>query len=87
LPVAVDAAGVKLSKQTLAQPVDVCDPAAALFAAARFLGQNPPEACRRASPGKGISFGHVDIFWQWAKENWRLDKVPRVAAIRIEENP
>ena len=75
LPVAVDATGAKLSKQTLAQPVDTRDPASALFAAARFLGQNPPAACRLASAD----------FWAWAHEHWQLNKVPRVAAIPIEE--
>ncbi|GAB1392125.1 tRNA glutamyl-Q(34) synthetase GluQRS [Rhodocyclaceae bacterium] len=76
LPVAVDAAGAKLSKQTRAQPVDARNPAAALFAAARFLGQNPPPACRLASAD----------FWVWATENWKLDKVPHVAALPIEEH-
>jgi glutamyl-Q tRNA(Asp) synthetase len=74
LPVAVDATGAKLSKQTLAQPVDEHDPAAALCAAIRFLGQNPP--CRLASAD----------FWAWAFESWQLNKVPRVAAIAIEGN-
>ncbi len=77
LPVAVDATGAKLSKQTRAAPVDTRDPAPALFAAARFLGQNPPEECRLAGAD----------FWAWALEHWRLDRVPRVPAIRIEENP
>lgn len=75
LPVAVDVTGAKLSKQTHAAPVDARDPAAALFAAARFLGQNPPRRLAGAD------------FWQWAHENWRLERVPRVPAIRIEENP
>ncbi len=76
LPVAVDATGAKLSKQTLAQPVDTHAPASALFAAARFLGQNPPEECRLASAD----------FWPWAFANWQLNKVPRVAAMPIKEN-
>ncbi|MDP1525400.1 MAG: tRNA glutamyl-Q(34) synthetase GluQRS [Rhodocyclaceae bacterium] len=75
LPVAVDATGAKLSKQTLAAPVDAHDPGRALTAAARFLGQNPP--CRLASAD----------FWAWAHEHWQLNKVPHVAAITIEENP
>src|SRR5205085_1649167 len=39
LPVAVNAAGQKLSKQTLAPPVDAARGATALTAALRFLGQ------------------------------------------------
>lgn len=76
LPVAVDATGAKLSKQTRAAPVDAQDPAPALVAAAAFLGQNPPRELRRLARTE---------FWNWALENWRLDRVPRVPAIAIEE--
>ena len=68
LPVAVNAAGEKLSKQTLALPVDGEDAAAMLGAALRFLGHEPP-------PGLD-----VPAAWAWALENWRLDKVPRLRA-------
>ncbi len=78
LPVAVDASGAKLSKQTRAAPVDARDPVPALFAAARFLGQNPPEEIRRVA---------VADFWRWAHEHWRLERVPRVMSQAIEENP
>ena len=77
LPVAVDAAGRKLSKQTLAAPVDVRNPWAALRAAAHFLGL-PATKCRLAEAD----------FWDWAHEHWRLANVPRVMnlpAIHIEE--
>jgi len=67
LPVAVDATGQKLSKQTLAAPVDARDPWPALRAAATFLGL-PSNMCRLASAD----------FWHWARENWSLAKVPRV---------
>jgi len=69
LPVAVDAAGAKLSKQTKAPPLDARNPVPALFAAAHFLGQNPPLELRRACRAE---------FWQWAQENWRLERVPHV---------
>ena len=72
LPVAVDATGAKLSKQTLAAPLDARQPVPALFAAARFLGQNPPQELRRATSAD---------FWQWAFAHWRLDRVPRTAAL------
>ncbi|MFN4148624.1 MAG: glutamate--tRNA ligase family protein, partial [Rhodocyclaceae bacterium] len=74
LPVAVDAKGAKLSKQTKAAPVDALDPVPALLAAARFLGMQPP-SCRLASAE----------FWAWAHENWRLGKVPRLATRQMEE--
>lgn len=68
LPVAVNAQGEKLSKQTLAQPVDRATPLPALVAALSFLGQNPPRALAQATVGE---------LWSWALENWDLAHVPR----------
>ena len=70
LPVAVDAQGEKLSKQTHAAPIDASRPLPALVAALAFLGQNPP-----AELGKE----NVRELWTWSVENWRLASVPRVA--------
>ncbi len=78
LPVAVDAAGQKLSKQTLAAPVDGHDPWPALRSAAGFLSL-PDPGCRLAGSD----------FWAWARERWTLAKVPRImslpATINMEE--
>lgn len=68
LPVAVNAQGQKLSKQTLAAPLDERHPVPALVAALRFLGQEPPD---------GLATASVDELWQWAFETWRIDRVPR----------
>ena len=68
LPVATDAAGSKLSKQTGAAPVDPRHGGAALYAALKFLGQWPPEELGRAAPPEVL---------RWAAEHWRLDRVPR----------
>ncbi len=68
LPVAVNAAGEKLSKQTRAAPVDASRPGPALFAALAFLGQRPPAELSGANP---------DALWAWAMSHWRLDRVPR----------
>jgi glutamyl-Q tRNA(Asp) synthetase len=68
LPVAVNAAGEKLSKQTRAAAVDAARPGPALFAALAFLGQQPPAELSGASP---------DELWAWAMRHWRLDRVPR----------
>lgn len=73
LPVAVNAAGEKLSKQTLAMPLDAARPVPALIAALRFLGQSPPTDLARVS----------DI-WTWAYEHWKLDRVPRGPAVWSE---
>ncbi|MGH8622866.1 MAG: tRNA glutamyl-Q(34) synthetase GluQRS [Burkholderiales bacterium] len=70
LPIAVNARGEKLSKQTLALPLDRTSPLPALIAALAFLGQQPPHELARET---------VRAFWKWAVENWKLDRVPRVA--------
>ena len=70
LPVAVNAAGEKLSKQTQAAAIDSLDPAQALLAALRFLGQTPPDG-----------LADVASVWAWARENWRMEKVPRLRAL------
>lgn len=69
LPVAVDAAGEKLSKQTLAAPLDAARPGPALHAALRFLGQTPPAELARAD---------IATLWAWAQAHWRWQQVPRV---------
>ena len=69
VPVAVNTAGEKLSKQTLAPAIDRGNIAAALTSALRFLGHAPPAELDRASTR--------DV-WSWAVENWRLARVPRI---------
>jgi glutamyl-Q tRNA(Asp) synthetase len=62
LPVALNALGQKLSKQTGAPPLNARAPARELTAALRFLGQNPPGELARAS---------VARVWEWADLNWQ----------------
>ncbi|HSD36615.1 MAG TPA: tRNA glutamyl-Q(34) synthetase GluQRS [Rhodocyclaceae bacterium] len=71
LPVATNAHGEKLSKQTLARALDGAMPVQPLWDALRFLGQEPPDALRRDSLG-GL--------WAWGHENWLLAKVPQTRA-------
>lgn len=73
LPVAVNGAGEKLSKQTLAAAVEPGTPA--LVAALAFLGQKPPPDLRRAG---------VAEVWGWALANWRLAAVPRRRSLFAE---
>ncbi len=72
LPVAVNAAGEKLSKQTLATPLDSKHAPAALYEALRFLGQAPPAALRTQT---------LQAVWKWARRNWSLARVPRQRAL------
>jgi len=71
LPVAVDASGEKLSKQTQAPAVDRHRVLSALTAAVDFLGQCAPRELARSDPKS---------FWQWATENWRRANIPRTAS-------
>jgi glutamyl-Q tRNA(Asp) synthetase len=61
LPVAVNAAGEKLSKQTLAAPVDISKPAETLMRVLNFLQQKPP--------GKLADDG-VEAVLDWAIQHW-----------------
>jgi glutamyl-Q tRNA(Asp) synthetase len=75
VPVAVNARGEKLSKQTHAAPIERKNVCAALHAVLAFLGQAPPAALLRES---------VRELWSWATPNWRLERVPQVRACACE---
>ena len=72
--VAVNAAGEKLSKQTLAPAIISAQGAKQLVHALRFLGQPAPEALRRSSPGE---------VWSWAFAHWDLASVPRQRSMEV----
>jgi len=76
LPVAVDANGDKLSKQTLATPVDPTRPLPSLLAALRFLGQPVPDELTDADIG--------DV-WLWTVSQWRITDVPRRRTLPASE--
>ncbi len=67
VPVAINAAGEKLSKQTRAAPLPVA-PVQALVAAWRFLDQLPPPD----APASAAEF------WGWAIASWRVARLPPV---------
>ena len=68
LPVAVDASGNKLSKQTLARPVAAEPPGAVLVEALDFLGQRPPRELVRAPAEEVLA---------WGVTCWDRTRVPR----------
>jgi glutamyl-Q tRNA(Asp) synthetase len=74
LPVAANAAGEKLSKQTGAPAIDPAHPTRALVAALRFLGQPPPDELERADARTVLD---------WAAANWDRARVPRRRAIAL----
>lgn len=76
LPVLTNASGEKLSKQTLAAPVDPEHPEIALVSALQLLGQHPPGGLKTAS---------VATIWDWARTHWTLENVPRQRTLKIED--
>ena len=66
LPVLVNAAGEKLSKQTLAPAIAADAAADALRLALMRLGHAPPS-----------SLASLNELWRWAKASWQLTAVPR----------
>ncbi len=68
LPVAVNAAGEKLSKQTRAPALEVRRAPSELVRALNFLGQTPPPELAAAT---------VAEVWKWALAHWDFAAVPR----------
>ncbi len=68
LPVVGNAAGEKLSKQTLAPALDLAQAPAMLVQALLFLGQAVPAALARADLGE---------VWRWAHAHWSFAAIPR----------
>ena len=66
LPIAVNAQGEKLSKQTLAAAVDTQNPAAVLLRVLDFLRQNPPAELLNYEP---------DAILDWAVAHWNKDSL------------
>ena len=72
LPVAVNANGEKLSKQTRAEAVRFGQGSAVLAQVLEFLGYRVPAELCRAPTAE---------FWHWAIGEWSMAKVPAVRAI------
>ena len=75
VPVASNAAGEKLSKQTLAEAIDPYHANTQLWNALDFLGQNPPRDLLSNSLGD---------LWSWAISHWQIAAIPHQRAIAIE---
>ena len=72
LPVVVNAAGEKLSKQTQAPAVDPKYASTTLTAALHFLGHTLPDELRGAP---------LADLWRWALPAWSMARVPKVRGI------
>lgn len=73
LPIAVNGLGDKLSKQTGAPGIKSNFDAGAMYLALKFLGQNPTPDLAHESK---------ENLWQWALENWDLNKIPKMHTIQ-----
>jgi glutamyl-Q tRNA(Asp) synthetase len=69
VPVVANADGEKLSKQTLAQALDVKNPVPQLWQALRFLGQRPAPALQQVT---------LATLWKHAEASWQLASIPRL---------
>ena len=67
LPLALNAQGQKLSKQTLAHPIDADHPTMTLFAVLHFLGQHPPAELQHAP---------LVSLLDWAISQWNIGHIP-----------
>ena len=66
LPIAINAAGEKLSKQTLAPYADISNPCATLLRVLAFLDQDPPAE---------LAGYDLDTIWKWATAHWDMRKL------------
>ena len=74
LPIAVNSKGEKLSKQTLAAPIDIGQPATTLLRVLEFLRQNPPAELAGAD---------LSGLWEWAIANWRPGNLAGIKAAPV----
>jgi len=72
IPVAINTDGHKLSKQTLAQPIQSMDTLATLKTAWKFLGQST------------LAVNTVNEFWQSAIDSWNLASVPKSSQVKTD---
>lgn len=61
IPIATDATGQKLSKQSLAKQLNATEASTALFKALYFLNQTPPPE---------LMHENLTTIWQWALAHW-----------------
>lgn len=74
VPVATNALGEKLSKQTLATPLSLSSPHWNLWQALQFLNQSPPDTLKHS---------HVDTLWAWAIAHWDASNIPAQRGIPL----
>ena len=76
IPVAINAAGEKLSKSSDAKAIDLTEPGKTLWDALELLQQRPPAALKPAKLAE---------IWHWASDNWDISKMRGKTAILAPE--
>ena len=77
VPVAANSRGEKLSKQTMAQALNIEKRALELWDALDFLGQQPPAALQQAN---------LKTLWDWAKAHWSLANIPQQRSLIVNNH-
>jgi len=75
LPLAVDAAGNKISKSAGATRINIDNREKLLFSVLDFLGQQPPDE---------LAICALNDIWSWALEHWQLRLIPAVKSITTD---
>ncbi|WP_347568934.1 tRNA glutamyl-Q(34) synthetase GluQRS [Methylomonas sp. EFPC3] len=78
VPVIVDRAGQKLSKQTRAEAVTATSPRQTLFMLLSLLGQNPPPTLKQAE---------IPAILDWAVAHWSPEPLRGVRSVRLDSPP
>ena len=78
IPIAINAAGQKLSKQTHAEPLDDATPVPQIHAALVALGQRP------LAELKNVTLAEI---WRWALDNWSLAAIPESMQLESSQTP
>ncbi len=76
LPIAINARGEKLSKQTGALPLKPEETVPSLIRALHFLGQGPP---------KELATSDLGDVWKWALAHWRTANLPMTPSIVVSD--
>lgn len=74
IPVVINAAGEKLSKQTKAAAIDITLASQQLYQALHMLNQQPPAELRHAP---------LHTIWQWAFAHWQLAAIARTTTLPL----
>lgn len=74
VPVASNTHGEKISKQTLAKPLEANNANHLIFDVLIFLGQQPLATIKNAT---------LDEMWRWAIANWQIANAPKTRQIAV----